>query len=270
MRIKKYIPANIKIALKRLLNNRRSPKFRPEYLGKQPPLYNQESINYCLCCGSLQINYTPILWDELIRQWDLKDYEIEYINRQQGIHCSRCKTNLRTMSIAHGMMRYEGYWGLFQNFVRTRKFRKKKILEINKAGFLTQYLDSHRGHILAEYPEFDMQCLPYPDSSFDITLHSDTLEHIPDPIKALEECRRVLKPDGYCIFTVPIILDRLTISRAGLPPSFHGSQQSTDTDLLVQTEFGADAWKYVQVAGFSEVRIYSLEYPGAQSLLCKK
>lgn len=206
----------------------------------------------------------------MIREWELSESEVAYMNRQQGIRCKRCKANLRTMAIANAMMRYENYQGLFKDFVRTRRFSRKQVLEINQAGKLTQYLNQLHRHTLAEYPEVDIQHLPYPDTSFDIVVHSDTLEHVPDPVLALKECHRVLKPDGYCIFTVPMIIDRMTRSRKDLPPSHHGSETETGEDYLVQTEFGADAWKFAVEAGFSEVRIYSLEYPAAQCLVCKK
>ena len=135
---------------------------------------------------------------------------------------------------------------------------------------MTQYLKQIRGHTLAKYPDVDIQNLPYGDSTFDIVVHSDTLEHVPDPVLALKECCRVLKPDGYCIFTVPMILDRVSKSRTGLPSSYHGSQDQRGDDYIVHTEFGSDVWKYAIQAGFSEVRIYSLEYPAAHSLLCTK
>src|SRR5262249_13313909 len=111
-----------------------------------------------------------------------------------------------------------------------------------------------------------MMALPYEDESFEWVVHSDTLEHVQHPIRALSECRRVLKPGGRCAFTVPIIVDRLTISRAGLPPSYHGSS-ANPTDYLVFTEYGADAWKHVLQAGFAECRISSLEYPAALALV---
>jgi len=174
------------------------------------------------------------------------------------------------MAIAYGMMRYANYMGYFKDFVRTKKMRSKKILEINEAAGLTQYLNKIPGHVLASFPEVDMQQLPYQDNSFDIVLHSDTLEHVPEPLAGLQECYRVLVPGGYCIFTVPMVIDRLTKSRAGLPPSYHGSEDKSSDDYIVHTEFGVDAWKLVFQAGFSEVRIFSLEYPSSLCLLCKK
>lgn len=256
--IKKFIPDYLKVKLKRILPI------------KIPAVSHLRPISRCPCCGSDSILDEQILWEGLIRNWELSASEVEYMNRQQGARCKRCKANLRTMVLAYAMMRYENNQGLFKDFVKSRKFRRKQVLEINQAGRLTQYLKSLPGHTLAEYPEVDIQHLPYADASFDIVVHSDTLEHVPDPLLALRECLRVLKPGGYCVYTVPMILDRVTRSRHGLPPSHHGSESETGEDYLVHTEFGADAWKFAVESGFSEVRIYSLEYPAAQCLLCKK
>ncbi len=43
--------------------------------------------------------------------------------------------------------------------------------------------------------------LPYRDSSFDLVLASEVLEHLDTPIEALEECWRVTRK--YCVFSVP-------------------------------------------------------------------
>jgi ubiquinone/menaquinone biosynthesis C-methylase UbiE len=42
--------------------------------------------------------------------------------------------------------------------------------------------------------------LPYDDRSFDCVVSTWTLCTIPDPVKALRETRRVLKPDGVFLF----------------------------------------------------------------------
>jgi len=49
----------------------------------------------------------------------------------------------------------------------------------------------------------DLQRLSFPDASFDVALSSDVLEHVPEPYQAHREIRRVLKPGGSHIFTVP-------------------------------------------------------------------
>jgi ubiquinone/menaquinone biosynthesis C-methylase UbiE len=44
------------------------------------------------------------------------------------------------------------------------------------------------------------ESLPYDDRSFDFAVSTWTLCTIPDPVKALREVRRVLKPDGIFLF----------------------------------------------------------------------
>lgn len=51
----------------------------------------------------------------------------------------------------------------------------------------------------------DVQRLPFAGRSFDAVFCSQVLEHVPEPLQALEEFRRVLKPSGYLILTVPHI-----------------------------------------------------------------
>jgi SAM-dependent methyltransferase len=220
----------------------------------------------CCCCGSREFESGPILWPELIAAWRLADDEVRYIDRQQGTHCGWCLCNLRTMALATAVMRCYGFTGLFRDFVREPVAQGLRVLEVNEAGNLTPFLEQIPGHVFGSYPAIDMMALPYDESSFDLVVHSDTLEHVEQPVRALSECLRVLKPGGFCAFTIPIIVDRLTASRAGLPPSYHGSPENP-ADCLVYTEYGADAWKHVIRAGFPECRVLALEYPAALALV---
>ena len=45
----------------------------------------------------------------------------------------------------------------------------------------------------------DMFCLPYAEKSFDVVIVSNALHIVPQPEKALDEIRRVLKDDGVLI-----------------------------------------------------------------------
>lgn len=45
--------------------------------------------------------------------------------------------------------------------------------------------------------------LPVADGSVDFVISSHVLEHFPDPIAALAEWYRVIRPDGYCFMIVP-------------------------------------------------------------------
>jgi SAM-dependent methyltransferase len=220
----------------------------------------------CLCCGSTQTRQRPVLWRALIDEWRLARHEAAYIDRQQGLSCTACGSNLRSMALARAVMACFGHPGPFAEFVRGEAAGRSRILEVNEAGALTQFLRAVPGHVLVRYPDADMMGLPFKDAAFDLVVHSDTLEHVPRPIRGLSECRRVLRPGGFCAFTVPVVVDRLTASREGMPPSYHGSP-ANPVDCLVHTEYGADAWKHVVLAGFSECRIVPLEYPAALALV---
>ena len=224
-------------------------------------------IESCLCCGSTHLAQTAVLWDELIDAWRLAPHEVEYVNRQQGLHCVECGSSLRSMALARAILQSYGFAGLLKDFVGDARARSLRVLEINAAGNLTPFLETIPGHLLTEYPEVDMTRLPFDDATYDLVVHSDTLEHIPDPVRGLSECRRVLKPGGFCAFTIPVIVDRLTRSREGLPPSYHGVPGDVDESQRVRTEYGADAWKHVILAGFRECRIVSLDYPAAQAFI---
>lgn len=54
----------------------------------------------------------------------------------------------------------------------------------------------------------DVQNLPFDDASYDFVFASHVLEHIPDDNKAINEIRRVLKPNGIAILPVPLVCDR--------------------------------------------------------------
>lgn len=51
--------------------------------------------------------------------------------------------------------------------------------------------------------EGDVEALPFADGSFGTVLCTEVIEHIPDPAAALREFRRVLRPGGMLIGSVP-------------------------------------------------------------------
>jgi SAM-dependent methyltransferase len=54
----------------------------------------------------------------------------------------------------------------------------------------------------------DLQRLPFRDGAFDVVKATEVLEHVADAPAALAECRRVLRPGGKAVITVPF-LERL-------------------------------------------------------------
>lgn len=219
----------------------------------------------CPVCNGKEFAQNNVLWPELINAWQLSIDEVAYIDRQQGFHCSECNSNLRSMGLAAAIIDALNFEGSFHELCASGI--PLRVLEINRAGSLTPYLERLPGHRLIEYPDFDMQDLTLPSGSYDLVIHSDTLEHIPNPVRGLAECHRILKPGGYCIFTIPIIVDRFSRSRRGLPASFHGDSKDGRKDFIVQTEFGADFWKFAAEAGFRRIAIHIFEYPAAMAIV---
>jgi len=224
------------------------------------------NLSVCSVCGGDKFSYKKVLWEELVKDWQLSPYEIDYINRQQGLQCESCKNSLRTIALANAILRTYSFNGTLLEFVSSNLARNIKILEINEAGFLSSILHEMPSHRLISFPEYDMTNLNIASGSFDLVIHSDTLEHVNNPLSGLSECKRILRNDGRCIFTVPVILGRLSRNRLGLKNSFHGSPKNNEDDLLVYTEYGADVWQDVLEAGFSSVKFHCIEYPSGLAI----
>jgi SAM-dependent methyltransferase len=50
--------------------------------------------------------------------------------------------------------------------------------------------------------------LPLPENSFDTVVSTEVLEHVPDPLRALKEMHRVVKPGGYVVVATPMYWPR--------------------------------------------------------------
>ena len=66
--------------------------------------------------------------------------------------------------------------------------------------------DGASAETVIEFDHFNVELVafPYADSSFDVVLLCEVIEHlIEDPVRVLREVRRVLKPNGTLILTTP-------------------------------------------------------------------
>lgn len=68
----------------------------------------------------------------------------------------------------------------------------------DKRGLQTGTWDQSALDIMSDITE-----IPRPDESFDAIMCIEVLEHIPEPIKAIQEFGRLLKPEGHLIITAP-------------------------------------------------------------------
>jgi SAM-dependent methyltransferase len=177
---------------------------------------------------------------------------------RESLFCERCGCSLRVRRIAEVLC---GLYGAdvvtLRDLVREDAFRALRIAEINSIGRMHPYLAEAPGLVHVEYPEEDVQALSWDDASFDLVLTSETLEHVPDPLLALRETLRVLRPGGRHVFTVPIDPSlAVTRSREDLPAEHHGrgggpfGLVTRRADMLVHTDFGQDVADVVRAEGF--------------------
>ena len=99
----------------------------------------------------------------------------------------------------------------------------------------------------------NLECLRFGDASFDVVITSDVMEHVRLPDRAHREIRRVLKPGGIYLFTVPHFRNRETFTRVQVvdpddpardlyltEPEYHGDANSPDGSALSYRSFGTD------------------------------
>ena len=60
-------------------------------------------------------------------------------------------------------------------------------------------IEAKRRYPKHKFKQADAQKLPYSANSFDIVYSSETIEHVVDPKKMLEEITRVMQPDGLAV-----------------------------------------------------------------------
>src|SRR5689334_9695378 len=60
-----------------------------------------------------------------------------------------------------------------------------------------------RARRTGEVVQASIERLPFPDGSFDLVTCLDVLEHTPDDVAVLRELRRITRPGGHVLLTVP-------------------------------------------------------------------
>lgn len=245
----------------------------------------------CVACGHhSRRRYTPVMWKDLGDQWELSDQAYRDMDRREGVRCTRCWSNLRSLHLAQIILeklnaRYLLEHSSLAALAADSRLAHLTVAEINSAGSLHPFLQNFPRLCFSEYgsldpaiPSEDITELSYADQSFDIVLTSEVLEHVPDVARAFREIRRVLKPDGMHIFTIPVLWNRKSRRRAMidngelfhiLPPSYHGNPEDSSNDLLVFYEFGYDITNILEENGF-KTEIYRYEKNSMMTVFVSK
>lgn len=81
---------------------------------------------------------------------------------------------------------------------------KKAIgIDIKEEPIIVAQENRVRLNVNAEFGRANAECLPFRDSSCDVVLILEAMEHIQNPENALKEAKRVLKSSGLLLVSVP-------------------------------------------------------------------
>jgi SAM-dependent methyltransferase len=236
---------------------------------------------------------------ELERRWGLTPRLAEALARKESLECARCGAKLRTRRLARVLLDRHPIGSppaparSVREWASHPEARSLRIAEINRVEGLHDALAGLPGLAYSEYREGaapgssvggirceDLTALSYPDASFDLVLTSETLEHVPDLAAALGEIRRVLRPGGRHLFTVPMLPEvPRTFPRASIRPDGTVEHHATpiahpggDAGYPVFTEFGSDLPDLLRDAGFRVETVYgpTREDDLAQVYACEK
>ncbi len=78
-----------------------------------------------------------------------------------------------------------------------------QVVAMDQSPHALQFTHAHPAAPGIELVQGDALNLPFPDNTFHVLTLFDVLEHLGDDRRALAEVRRVLRPDGALVFTVP-------------------------------------------------------------------
>jgi SAM-dependent methyltransferase len=199
----------------------------------------------------------------------------EHINLREGMVCQLCGINARSrllfLAASQRFARGDEALALLEAFSPLAAAMRKRwpatscseyMLEGGEPGAILEreLADGRRDRARHE----DLMRLSYADASLDGIVHSDVLEHVPDVATALRECRRVLKPGGSAVFTMPWfpwaaatrVRGRLRADGSLeqlLPPEYHGDGLRKE-GVYTFYNFGADLEDMLAAAGFAQAR----------------
>jgi len=190
-----------------------------------------------------------------------------------SVRCIRCRASAIHMSILQVLQR------LYPELSRFA------VYEMSSRGPLFGYLRARAGQFT--YSEFfddmqpgafkgevqcqDVQALTYDNASFDLCTSTEVFEHVPDDHKGFSEIRRVLRPGGRFVFTVPLTEEAVTVERAVieggairhlLEPEYHGDVIRGHGRVLAFRNYGLDIVDRLKASGFRAARLELAERSG--------
>jgi SAM-dependent methyltransferase len=131
-------------------------------------------------------------------QYELRTHEVEddhwwYRGRRRVI-----REALQALDLPPAIRILDAGCGSGRNMVELAEFGVVTGLELAEAS-----VEAARERGVGEVIEGSVDEMPFPDDSFDLAVSFDVIEHLPDEQHSLRELRRVIKPGGTLLVTVP-------------------------------------------------------------------
>jgi 2-polyprenyl-3-methyl-5-hydroxy-6-metoxy-1,4-benzoquinol methylase len=201
--------------------------------------------------------------------------------------CSACGASKRNSDVAKIIVRT--FTKGFDSLIEARPALEDLcIYEAQASGPIHECLSDLPNYISSEYLNDtangalnkdcirceDLQKLSFDNNKFDLVITQDVFEHIPLPEKAFSEIWRILKPDGYHIFTIPYHEGRKTLKRVELngdekvyflAPIYHIDPINKD-GALVYNDFGEDLNGLLDSIGFDTDIIFCSKWYGINEI----
>jgi SAM-dependent methyltransferase len=174
---------------------------------------------------------------QTLTDWGNPETAHEYLLRE-SFFCDGCGASYRVRRIAEVLLQKvcKQSHQFLNQCLNSGEFEELLILQLNEIGgagslqetmgrlpnVTTTFYDTQYnfGKIVNGLSNQDISNLSFESNSFDLVIHSEVLEHVPDFRKAHAESIRVLKSGGDLVFTIPVQLNNVkSYPRFKLDPS---------------------------------------------------
>lgn len=123
------------------------------------------------------------------RNWRHRVYGFNVYNRRRWVarYASRLPVGARVLDVGAGVGQYRSLFSHCEYKTQDFGQEPRTVGQYTPLDFVCDILD-----------------IPTPDGSFDVILCAEVLEHVPEPIKAVHELARILRPGGAMLLTAPL------------------------------------------------------------------
>lgn len=207
-------------------------------------------VGLCHSCGrpSVFLRWADPRLTALLDSWPYSTRFKTSVATRENYFCLWCRRNYRTRMLAAVLIPHVSGAKVYEAGAFTAV--APRLAKAAESYEVSEFIDGARpGEVVNGVRNENLENLSWPSGRFDLVVTTEVFEHVHDPWRAFAEVRRVLRPGGRHVFTVPDHDDSPTASRGSLPPVRHLDALRVE-GVLVQTDFGTDLPALLSSRGF--------------------